>query len=264
MDSPAGQKVLLELFIRTNKPMRQPRSAGRLCVVIWVHGSMTAQFDAPSIPARVQRPLAAIWVSLGLHAAVIALVQIAPPGAVTSNGPVIEARLVSTQHRVFDAPGKTQPELLPSDQGKALPVDTPQESAPPVSDEPLPAETVAAQFAAAPAASPLAIASAADLTFYSAREVDVHPRALDEIAPDYPDKADKQKLSGKVIVQLKLEADGRVVDVDVIEATPPDVFEQTTVEAFRAARFSPAFKGGRPVRSLMMIEMTFDWAGRSR
>ena len=241
------------------------------------HGSMTASLEEPSIPARFQRPLAAIWISLGLHVAFIALIQVAPPGAVASNGPVIEARLVSTPHSVPDAPPvdpptetppETPPVLEPSVQADALPIDSPPAPATPVPAEPAPvdppSEAVAVEPAAEPAAPPLAITSAVDLTFYSAREVDVHPQALADIAPGYPQEADRLKLSGKVIVQLKLEADGRVVDIEVIKATPPDVFDAATVEAFRDAHFSPALKNGQPVRSLMMIEMTFDWAGRAR
>ncbi|NDP49079.1 MAG: TonB family protein [Sulfuriferula multivorans] len=231
---------------------------------------MTSSLEEPSIPARVQRPLAAIWISLGLHVAVIALVQVAPPGAVVSNAPVIEARLVSTPHKVSITPStvasaETQPVLVPSDQAEALPIETPQ-AVPQatVPTEAPPAKAVAVEPDAEPAAPALAITSAVDLTFYSARDVDVHPQALADIAPSYPQEADSLKLSGKVIVQLKLEADGSVMDVEVVKATPPDVFEKMTVEAFREARFSPALKDGHPVRSLMLIEMTFNWAGRTR
>jgi protein TonB len=111
-------------------------------------------------------------------------------------------------------------------------------------------------------ASPLAITSAVDLTFYNARDLDVQPRALREVVPDYPADADRQRLSGRVRLQLKLEADGRVSDVDVVSATPPGRFEESAVRAFRDARFAPAQKNGRPVRALVLIEVEYDWAGR--
>ena len=56
---------------------------------------MSASFDEPSIPPRLRRPLAALWISLGLHAAVIALVQVVPPAGVSVEAPVIEVRLVA-------------------------------------------------------------------------------------------------------------------------------------------------------------------------
>ncbi|OZA21106.1 MAG: energy transducer TonB, partial [Hydrogenophilales bacterium 17-61-9] len=41
--------------------------------------------------------LLAGWISLGVHAALIALVQVAPPAATRLDGPVIEARLAPRQ-----------------------------------------------------------------------------------------------------------------------------------------------------------------------
>jgi len=243
---------------------------------------VSASFDEPTIPPRLRRPLAAVWISLGLHAAVIALVQVAPPSGITVEEPVIEARLVSTQ--AAPAAAETQPSppvvrqpdaapaarLAPSAPPEALPVaklaapppvvetlhDTPQSAAPASS-----AAVLAPSVASAPAAT---LTSSVDLTYYSARELDVQPRALREIRPDYPDAADRQKLSGKVRLQLKLEADGRVTDVAVVSATPPGMFEESAIRAFRDARFAPAQKNGSPVRALVEIEVWYDWAGHAR
>lgn len=249
---------------------------------------VNAPFDEPAIPPRLQRPLAAVWISLGLHAALIALVQLAPPSAVSLDGPVIEARLESPHAALpavdapplapaVDAPDdpvQEPPRLAPSEAAEALPVAEPV--APPVPLAPTAAEVQPAAPAASqpdPAPSPPAasapmpgvtISSPVDLTYYGARDVDVHPRALREIVPDYPVAADRQRLSGKVRLQLKLEADGRVSDVDVVSAAPPGMFEDSALKAFRDARFAPAQKGGRPVRALVLIEVEYDWEGRPR
>ena len=106
------------------------------------------------------------------------------------------------------------------------------------------------------------ITSSVDLTFYSARDLDEQPRALREIVPDYPSDADRRRLSGKVRLQLKLEADGRVSDIGIVSASPPGVFDESAIKAFRAARFAPAQKNGRPVRALVVIEVVYDWEGR--
>jgi len=220
---------------------------------------VNASRDEPAIPLRLRRPLAAVWISLGLHAALIALVQLAPPPAGTG-APVIEARLESPRAAApaADAPddsAQDAPRLAPSETAEALPVAEPAAPAPaasppaPGAAEPLPGVT---------------IASAVDLTYYSARDLDVPPRALREIVPDYPGAADRQRLSGKVRLQLKLEADGRVSDVDVVSAVPPGLFEDSALKAFRDARFAPAQKGGRPVRALVLIEVEYDWEGRPR
>jgi len=243
---------------------------------------VNAPFDEPAIPPRLQRPLAAVWISLGLHAALIALVQLAPPSAVSLDGPVIEARLESPHAALpaVDAPDdpvQEPPRLAPSEAAEALPVAEPV--APPVPLAPTAAEVQPAAPAAPaapqpdPAPSPPAasapmpgvtISSPGDLTYYGARDVDVHPRALREIVPDYPVAADRQRLSGKVRLQLKLEADGRVSDVEVVSAAPPGMFEDSALKAFRDVRFAPAQKGGRPVRALVLIEVEYDWEGRPR
>ncbi|HQS80981.1 MAG TPA: TonB family protein [Thiobacillus sp.] len=248
---------------------------------------MNASIEEPVIPPRLQRPLAAVWISLGLHAALIALVQVAPPASLSLGEPVIEARLVSTHAAPpavdvpplapeVEMPDDTPlPLLAPSETAEALPVaepvaPPPAESAPTATEAqpaaPAPAapqpETASAPPAAPASASGVTITSSVDLTYYSAREVDVHPRALREIVPDYPYDADRQRLSGSVRLQLKLEADGRIGAIEIVSATPPGVFDESAIQAFRDARFAPAQKNGRPVRALVLIEVVYDWEGR--
>lgn len=242
---------------------------------------MSASFDEPAIPPRLQRPLAAAWISLGLHAAVIALVQVAPPASTGRAESVIEARLVPTHAAspaaetpppapeaiAPDAASKTAPPLAPSEAAEALPVSEPVAPSPP-SPRPAPpaAPPQSAPVAAAPSPLPAApaatITSSVDLTYYSARDLDVQPRALREIVPEYPAEADRERLSGKLRLQLKLEADGRVSDIEIVDADPPDVFDASAIKAFRNARFAPAQKNGRPVRARMLIEVVYDWDGR--
>jgi protein TonB len=243
---------------------------------------MSDAFTEPTIPTRLQRPLAAVWVSLGLHAALIALVQVAPPVSTGLNGPVIEARLVPSHTAapasnrppveplaaVPDSPPETEaPLLTPSETAEALPVAQPVapravETAPTVQQAP--SQPASPSTAVTPAAPAAVFTSAVDLTYYSARDVEVHPRALVEVVPDYPADADRQRVSGKVRLQLRLEADGRVSDADVLSATPPGQFEESALKAFRNVRFAPAQKNGRPVRALVLIEVVYDWEGRQR
>ena len=244
---------------------------------------MSAAAEAPAIPPR-RRLLTAAWISLALHAAVIGLVQVAPPASPGFAEPAIEARLVPARAAAKavppspDAPAERVPALAPSVSADALPVETPAPPAP-VPEQPAavpemareqpaaqPAGAAGQGAATAPAAAApaAAITSAVDLTYYGVRELDVQPRALREIVPEYPADADRARLSGKVRVLLKLEADGRVSDAEVVSATPPGVFEDTTLKAFRDARFAPAQKNGRAVRARVLIEVLFDWEGRAR
>jgi protein TonB len=232
------------------------------------------------IPPRLQRPLAAAWISVGLHVAVIALVQVVPPTGVSMGEPVIEVRLVSAHAapavaetlpspkvETPDAPREEVPVLAPSETAEALPVAVPV--APPAA-QPEPVAAPAAQpspepapsMAPSPAPQAAAITSSVDFTYYSARDLDVQPRALREIEPDYPDDADRQQLSGKLRLQLKLEVDGRVSEIAVVSASSPGVFDASALKAFRDARFAPAQRNGRPVRAQVLIEVVYDWEGR--
>jgi protein TonB len=232
---------------------------------------VNASIEEPVIPPRLQRPLAAMWISLGLHAALLALVQVAPPASLSLDDPVIEARLVSppavlpaeeTAPAVpevdmqTDPPPEAVPVPAPSEAADALPVAEPL--APPPVEQPAATSTAEAPAASTPAAT---ITTAVDLTYYGARDVDVPPRALREIVPDYPYDADRRRLSGTVRLQLKLEADGRIGAIEVVSASPPGVFDESAIKAFGAARFAPAQKNGRPVRALVLIEVVYDWEG---
>ena len=259
--------------------------------------SVSGGLDEPTIPPHLRRPLAAMWISLGVHAALIALVQVVPPTSLELGEPVIEARLMPAHAtpaaaETPPAPAAEAPEDKPDKPDK--PDDAPD--APPVplrvpsetvvlpaaepeaeplaeaADPELPAPASLAvdplaepPSAAVPAAAPAplaALTTAVDLTYYGVRDLDVQPRALREIVPDYPAAADRQRLSGKVRLQLKLEADGRISDIEVVSATPPGVFDASAIQAFREARFAPAQKNGRPVRARVVIEVLYDWEGR--
>jgi len=242
---------------------------------------VSASFDEPSIPPRLRRPLAALWISLGLHAAVIALVQVVPPAGVSAEAPVIEVRLVAPSPAPAvnaPPPSPVVPEpdvapiarLAPSPAPEALPVAPPPPAVAPLpAAAPPPAVPAAAETAPAPAPAAVpvpaaALTSSVDLTYYNARDLDVQPHALRVIRPDYPAEADRQRVSGTLRLQLKLEADGRVSDIEVVSATPPGVFEDSAIKAFRDARFAPAQKNGRPVRALVVIEVVYDWSGQPR
>lgn len=261
--------------------------------------------QASLLSTRTRPILTALWLSLGLHGALLALVQLAPPAS-SSSPLVIEARLEIREHAAASDPVQApaveaeqpikpeQPEPVPVVVSKPEPIaETIPEPVPIAVEaeladlEPAKVEVVPISPAADPLPSPPAasvppvvsppapaakdsprslvqIPTAVDLAYYSAREVDVLPRALRDIRPDYPTEADRRRLSGNVKLQIKLEADGRVSDIEVVESTPEGMFDESALAAFRQARFSPAQRNGRPVRALIMIEVKYDYEGRLR
>lgn len=246
------------------------------------------------LPARLRRPFAALWISLALHVAILALLRVEMPVTYDLGDGMIQVRLAPAQPSPVPPSEASPPEApdlpaAPRPPAVLQPVPVPAADAPlptaapvpapalepvaPLVPEPAPAPAPPPEPAPGPPApagsaipevSPpatLTIKSAVDLNYYSARELDVQPRALRRIVPVYPPGPDRDGISGRVRLQLKLEADGRVSEVTVLAAEPPGLFEESAVKAFRPARFRPAKRGGRPVRALMEIEVVYDWDG---
>lgn len=192
-------------------------------------------------------PLLALWISLGLHGALIALVRIVPPreGLAVYT---IEARLISS----------TQP--------RPIPLYLPDIKSPALSEvlayapPPVPETAVAQQLPSPPTQEssipqiemPLAV----DLHYYTARELDVMPNG------NIPEPALPARLSGRIKYQIKIEEDGRVSDVDVLSmelAGDADSDALANTKALlRATRFTPAMKNGRPVRAVVVYVLTIN------
>ena len=84
------------------------------------------------------------------------------------------------------------------------------------------------------------------------------PRAIRQVAPDYPIEAMRAGVHGVVRLEAIVGADGSVRDVRVV--TPLDRTYGLDAEAVRAAmawRFEAGLKDGLPVPVALTIEMTF-------
>jgi protein TonB len=96
-----------------------------------------------------------------------------------------------------------------------------------------------------------------DTQWYLARQVDKQPKVIGLIEPVYPDDAKRRNIEGTLKLMLKIDDLGRVLSAEVVEATPPGVFDAAALAAFRDARFNPAMKDGRPVRYQAYIRVEF-------
>lgn len=99
----------------------------------------------------------------------------------------------------------------------------------------------------------------ADSPHYKANELDVRPGIKVHVNPAYPSRAARENVSGKAVVGLFIDANGAVERIEIERETPGGYgFGESAASAFRAARFSPAMKGGKRVRALMRVEISFD------
>ena len=102
--------------------------------------------------------------------------------------------------------------------------------------------------------------TARSLRYYTPKELDVRPGITMRVEPEYPEAASRRFLSGKVVVQLFLDETGMVERVVTVRAEPRGYFEDAAEKAFRAVRFTPGIKNGRPVKVRMRLEVNFDSA----
>lgn len=97
-----------------------------------------------------------------------------------------------------------------------------------------------------------------DPTYYSARELDAYPTPISLLKFEYPVRAARENLGGRVLVMLLLDATGTVDNVSVVTAEPPGYFEDAVRTVIAAARFLPARKDGRAVKSRVLIHVNYD------
>lgn len=102
-------------------------------------------------------------------------------------------------------------------------------------------------------ADPGALANQAD----TAAAVDVAAKTRDMAPPSYPSAAFEQGLSGKVVLRVEVDAEGKAGEVRVLSSTPAGVFDAASIAAAKKWTFEPARRDGKAVASALKIPMTF-------
>jgi protein TonB len=98
-----------------------------------------------------------------------------------------------------------------------------------------PKDVLAAQQAQSAAKSPSAASLLASL------------KRLRAPAPEYPERALSQHVSGAVTLEFTVDVKGEPRDIHVVEATPPGMFDRAAINAIKHWRYAPAVVNGAPV-----------------
>jgi len=93
--------------------------------------------------------------------------------------------------------------------------------------------------------------------YYTASEVDRAAFPLEPIELPYPPTPNGVAYAGTLVMEVFIDREGRVDAVKLLDATVPATYQDIALRAFRAARFGPALRHGRPVRSVKRIEVQF-------
>jgi hypothetical protein len=86
-------------------------------------------------------------------------------------------------------------------------------------------------------------------------EVDRTAQPTDFITPTFPDATGPGGYIGKLHVDIYVDEKGAVDHVDVVATSLPPVFAERATEAFMRAKFEPARRFGRAVKSVKTLEL---------
>jgi bla regulator protein BlaR1 len=108
----------------------------------------------------------------------------------------------------------------------------------------VPSASDPATFAASPLASPTS-ASASLAPVPLAPVEPALPEPERSVMPAYPRSARFDRIEGWARLAYRVDGDGRVRDVEVVESQPPGVFDAVSIRALQRWRFAPAASGTR-------------------
>jgi protein TonB len=192
----------------------------------------------------------ALLVSAALHLLLVVRVEVGGPRP-DDSPPSIRARL-----ELAPAPATSSPSPIRTPV-RTSPTSVPAEGVPPAIEQPSlapqPEPGMAVDAPAEPPAEPDALRVPVDPVFYAARELDVYPVPLEPLrAPA------ALETRGWVRVLAMVDETGSVTQAEIFDSEPPAVLDGAALAAVRAARFTPARKDGRAVRSRVLIELAFE------
>lgn len=83
------------------------------------------------------------------------------------------------------------------------------------------------------------------------------PQPLRRVAPRYPAVAYRQNVRGRVTLSFTVNRQGRPVDIRILSAQPPGLFDQAARKAVHQWRFTPAMRGGHKVTAQVTQTLVF-------
>lgn len=198
------------------------------------------------------RWLASLLVALlvVLASFVMILWMISPPKARVDNKPVQVGHFVpmskntdsqSRSRLRAPEPPPDQPPPKPQQQQPVPSVTTAIEL-----DLPAPslASAISIQARAMPSLDAVAAPAAPEPAAPALAGTDSEVMPLNEVLPEYPDMARRRGIEGYVRLGFVINAQGRVQDIEVLEAKPANIFDRSARRAAARWRFTPSVENG--------------------
>lgn len=211
------------------------------------------------VPRERVRLTVAIMLSALVHLGFADRLMVRAPGHATLFSPaIISARL--------EIPATPQPEPSQQDDAKVVHEHVPDTQSRTRLDQDSVRKRSGSQSAYPPTfsaktpdthAPASALPPTVDPVYYPARQLDVYPALIQPVSLDYPRQAADASVGGRVLLMLQIDETGAVRELSIIETGPARVIEDTLRAAFSEARFSPARKDGRAVKSRVLIGVDY-------
>jgi TonB family protein len=108
-----------------------------------------------------------------------------------------------------------------------------------------------------PAASGAGLLPLPSLAYYTPDQLSKRPQPLAKAELDPPD-LNPIVASGKVVLQLWIDAGGKVTRIEIESNNLPPKFVSTALRAFEQLRFVPGEREGRAVGTVLKIEVAYE------
>ncbi|MBK5259769.1 MAG: TonB family protein [Thermoanaerobaculia bacterium] len=112
-----------------------------------------------------------------------------------------------------------------------------------------PAVTTQAPLVTVPSPAAVQVPAVREGDIVDLLAVDVQPKVVREARPVYPAIAARQRIVASVLATILISEKGDVIDVKILRGDPRFGFNDAATRALRAARYTPAIKDGKRVKT---------------
>jgi protein TonB len=97
---------------------------------------------------------------------------------------------------------------------------------------------------------------------FDMNDLDTIPVPSFKTNPRYPYRAKRLGLEGEVKIRFLVDKEGTVSDITIVEATPPEIFDKSVINAVSTWKYTPGELSGRQVATLVTTTILFKLEGQ--
>lgn len=85
----------------------------------------------------------------------------------------------------------------------------------------------------------------------------IPPKPLITREPSYPTIARKMRYEGVVVLDIEVLPDGNAGEIKIVESSGYEILDKTALEEVKKWRFIPAYRNGKPIKSVVRQKILF-------